>query len=53
MVTGGYETNDYVTEYQLTGDATETVMTSLINGRRYHACGGYRETGGQQVKISW
>ena len=53
VVTGGWKTLDYVTEYQLTGDATETVMTSLINGRRYHACGGYRETGGQQVKISW
>ena len=52
VVTGGYETNDYVTEYQLTGDATETVMTSLINGRRYHACGVYRQADGQQVRIS-
>merc|ERR1719462_80434 len=32
-VTGGAGTYDYVTEYQLTGDATEAVMTSLINGR--------------------
>ena len=53
MVTGGEYTFDYVTEYQLTGDATETVMTSLINGRRHHACGVYREAGGQQVRISW
>ena len=53
VVTGGYETNDYVTEYQLTGDATETVMTSLITGRRHHACGVYQEAGGQQVRISW
>ena len=53
VVTGGYKTNDYVTEYQLTGDATETVMTSLINGRSSHACGVYREAGGQQVRISW
>ena len=54
MVTGGsYPTKDYVTEYQLTSDATETVMTSLINGRFRHACGVYREAGGQQVRISW
>ena len=53
VVTGGYSTWDYVTEYQLTGDATETVMTSLINGRYSHACGVYREAGGQQVRISW
>ena len=53
VVTGGSGTWDYVTEYQLTGDATETVMTSLINGRDQHACGVYREAGGQQVRISW
>ena len=53
VVTGGEDTYDYVTEYQLTGDATQTVMTSLINGRREHACGVYREAGGQQVRISW
>ena len=53
VVTGGFNTYDYVTEYQLTGDATETVMTSLINGRWSHACGVYREAGGQQVRISW
>ena len=53
VVTGGFNTYDYVTEYQLTGDATETVMTSLINGRSSHACGVYQEAGGQQVRISW
>ena len=53
MVTGGWSSYDYVTEYQLIGDGTETVMTSLINGRERHACGVYREAGGQQVKISW
>ena len=53
VVTGGRNTWDYVTEYQLTGDATETVMTSLITGRRYRACGVYREADGQQVRISW
>ena len=53
VVTGGFRTYDYVTEYQLTSDATETEMTSLINGRYRHACGVYREADGQQVKISW
>ena len=53
VVTGGSGTYDYVTEYQLTGDATETVITPLINRRYYHACGVYREAGGQQVRISW
>ena len=48
-----YPTLNYVTEYQLTGDAIETVMTSLINGRDRHACGVYQEAGGQQVRISW
>jgi len=51
VVTGGANTFDYVTEYQLTGDSTETVMTSLINGRVHHACGVYREAGGQQVLL--
>jgi len=51
VVTGGGDTYDYVTEYQLTGDATETEMTSLINGRFGHACGAYREAGGQQVLL--
>ena len=32
VVTGGYNTYDYVTQYQLTGDATVTVMTPLIDG---------------------
>ena len=53
VVTGGLSTWDYVTKYQLTGDATETVMTSLITRRDAHACGVYREAGGQQVRISW
>ena len=53
MVTGGEYTHDYVTEYQLTGDATENVMTSLINGRSGHACAVYQEAGGEQVSIIW
>ena len=53
VVTGGVDADDYVTEYQLNGNATETEMTALITGRRRHACGVYREAGGQQVRISW
>ena len=56
VVTGGtvcLDTLDYVTEYKLNGNVTETEMTSLINGRRLHACGVYREADGQQVRISW
>ena len=49
VVTGGLNSFDYVTEYKLTGDATETVMTSLITGRLWHACGVYRQADGQQV----
>ena len=49
VVTGGFKTYDYVTEYKLAGDATETVMTTLITGRDRHACGVYRQADGQQV----
>ena len=49
VVTGGFKTYDYVTEYKLAGDATETVMTPLITGRDRHACGVYRQADGQQV----
>ena len=48
-MTGGFKTYDYVTEYKLAGDATETVMTPLITGRDRHACGVYRQADGQQV----
>ena len=51
VVTGGEYTFDYVTEFQLTNDATETVMTPMTNGRSGHACAIYREAGGQQVII--
>ena len=51
VVTGGYNTKDHVTEYQLTGNARERVMTPLVTGRYDHACGVYREAGGQQVRF--
>ena len=49
VVTGGFKTYDYVTEYKLAGNATETVMTPLITGRHGHACGVYGQADGQQV----
>ena len=49
VVTGGHYSFDYVTEYKLAGDATETVMTPLITGRHGHACGVYGQANGQQV----
>ena len=53
VLTGGYRTFDYVTDYQLNGDFSETVMSPLTTGRRGHACGVYREADGQQVRFSW
>ena len=52
VVTGGQDSLNYVTEYQLTGDATGTAMTPLIYARSGHACGVYQEAGGQEVRIS-
>ena len=50
VVTGGFESEEYVTEYQLTGDATEFHLTSMkYGGRSYHACAAYIEPGGKQV----
>ena len=48
VVTGGFRTEDYVTQYQLT-DGTETPLTSLGQPRRGHACGVYQDLSGQQV----
>ena len=52
VVTGGYNTEEYVTEYQLTGDdATETLLTPMIQPRQQHACGAYQGVGDQQVTM--
>ena len=53
VVTGGYETEEYVTEYKLTeGDtAIETPHSEMKGGRYGHACALYLQAGGQQV--SW
>jgi len=52
VVTGGHYSFDYVTEYKLAGDATETVMTPLITGRHGHACGVYGQADGQQMLLA-
>ena len=51
VVTGGYETFDFVTEYQLTGNGNETPLTSMRQGRLGHACAVYQDVAGQQVII--
>ena len=50
MVTGGDETWDYVTEYQLTGVGNETPLSGMRQGRWDHACGVYQDADGQQVR---
>ena len=49
VVTGGANTEHYVTEYQL-ADGKETILSSLQQPRYTHACGVYQETGGNQVQ---
>jgi len=44
-------TYDYVAEYQLTGDFTETPLTPILHGRYGHACGAYQGVDGQQVLL--
>ena len=48
VVTGGSQSESYVTQYQLT-DGNETPLTSLGQPRSGHACGVYRDPSGQQV----
>ena len=47
VVTGGWSSSAYVTEYQLT-TGTQRILTNLNTGRSYHACGVYHNAG-QQV----
>ena len=52
IVTGGFNTEEYVTEYQLTGDdATETLLTPMTRPRQQHACSVYQGAGDQQVTM--
>ena len=48
VVTGGYDTEEYVTNYELS-DGYETPLTPMVQGRWGHACGVYQDAGGQQV----
>ena len=51
VVTGGVDTESYVTEYQLTGNnSNETPLTPMRQARYRHACGVYQGAAGQQVR---
>ena len=50
LLTGGYDTFDFVTSYQLTSNGDETPLTPMNQGRHLHACGVYQDAGGQQVR---
>ena len=50
LLTGGYDTYDRVTSYQMTGNGDETPLTPMNQGRYLHACGVYQDAGGQQVR---
>ena len=49
IVTGGFNTEDYVTKYQLT-DGTETPLTPMTQARQQHACGVYQGADLELVK---
>ena len=49
IVTGGFNTEDYVTKYQLT-DGTETPVTPMTQARQQHACGVYQGADLELVK---
>jgi len=51
LLTGGRDTYDYVTSYQITGNGDETPLTPMNRGRYAHACGVYQDAGGQQVLL--
>ena len=50
VVTGGDDTYDFATRYQLSGNGDETPLTPMNQGRSNHACGVYQDAGGQQVR---
>merc|ERR1712037_808803 len=50
VVTGGWQTEAFVTEYHME-DGTETALTPLGQPRWCHACGVYLDADGQQVLI--
>merc|ERR1711963_620968 len=51
VLTGGWDSEDYVTGYQLDAlDGDMTLFNGMKLGRRGHACGAY-QAGGQQVLL--
>ena len=50
LVTGGWETFDFVTSYELASNGDETPLTPMKQARAAHACGVYQDAGGQQVR---
>ena len=50
VVTGGEGTEEYVTEYQLTGEGNEKPLTPMRQGRCRHACALYQGAAGQQMR---
>ena len=50
LVIGGDGTEEYATEYKLTGNGDETPLTPMNQGRYAHACGVFQDAGGQQVR---
>ena len=53
LVTGGWDTFDFVTSYHLSGNGDETPQAPMNQGRYDHACGVYQDAGGQQVRRLW
>ena len=49
VLSGGYNTESFVTEYQLTNGST-TPLTQLLQRREGHACGVYQDADGHQVR---
>ena len=49
VVTGGHDSYNYVTEYQL-ADGNESPLSSLERARFQHACGVYQDTDSNQVR---
>ena len=45
LLTGGYDTFDFVTSYQLTSNGDETSLTLMSEGTAEHACGAYQVAG--------
>ena len=50
VVTGGEDTWQYVTSYQLTANEDKTPLAPMKKGRSGHACAVYQDAGGQQVR---